>query len=106
LEADAMIGARKEFLDPVEMALFNSDIIKVLAVTGVFQAMVNELDKVIECVKKGEKINLPKTIINCDKAISASGLSNDYAKAKAMGAHEIARRVAGVTTKGCFVIKD
>lgn len=106
LEADAMIGARKEFLDPIEMALFNSDIIKVLAITGVFQNVVNELDKVIDCIKNGEKINLPKTVIDCEKAIAASGLSNDYAKVKAMGAHEIAKRVSGVTNKGCFVMKD
>ncbi len=28
-----MIGARREFLDPTEMASFNSDVIKVLSAT-------------------------------------------------------------------------
>jgi methylenetetrahydromethanopterin dehydrogenase len=34
---DPLIGARRELLDPVEMALFNANILKVLAVTGVFR---------------------------------------------------------------------
>jgi len=34
VEADSMIGARREFLDPTEMTIYNSDIIKVLAATG------------------------------------------------------------------------
>jgi methylenetetrahydromethanopterin dehydrogenase len=106
VEADAMIGARREFLDPVEMVLFNSDMMRVLAVTGVFRILISELDKVIEFVKRNEKITLPKIIINDVKASIASGLENSYAKAKAMAAHEIAKRVAGVTHKSCFVIQD
>ncbi len=34
IEADAMIGARREFLDPTEMALFNAYVLKVLSITG------------------------------------------------------------------------
>lgn len=34
VEADSMIVARRDFLDATEMALFNSDIIRVLAITG------------------------------------------------------------------------
>jgi len=106
VEADAMIGARREFLDPIEMALYNSDIIRVLAITGVFRLIVNEIDKVIGLVKKGEKIKLPKIIIDDEKATNASGLVNNYAKSKAMAAHEIARRVSDITRKGCFVIQE
>jgi len=106
VEADSMIGARREFLDPVEMALYNSDIVKVLAVTGVFQTLVRVMDEVIEEVKNGGKIELPRTIIDCERAVSNSGLVNAYARAKAMASHEIARRVSGVTSKGCFVIRE
>jgi methylenetetrahydromethanopterin dehydrogenase len=30
---DSMIGARRPFLDPIEMSVFNSDLLKVLAIT-------------------------------------------------------------------------
>ncbi len=106
VEADAMIGARREFLDPIEMALFNSDMIRVLAITGVFRVLINELDKVIELIKMGKKVILPKIIINDEKASTYSGLVNSYAKGKAMAAHEIAKNVGRVTRKGCFVIQE
>ena len=106
VEADAMIGARREFLDPIEMALFNSDMIKVLAITGVFRVLINELDKVIELIKTGKKVILPKIIINDEKAKTHSSFVNNYAKVKAMAAHEIAKNVGRVTRKGCFVIQE
>jgi methylenetetrahydromethanopterin dehydrogenase len=31
---DPLIGAKREFLDPVEMASFNSDVMKVLSICG------------------------------------------------------------------------
>ena len=34
-----MIGARREFLDPVEMADFNGNLVKVLALTGAFRKL-------------------------------------------------------------------
>ena len=106
VEADSMIGARREFLDPAEMALFNSDILKVLTVTGVFNVLWQEIDKVILSIKKGLPPTLPRIVINKDKAIEASGLNNPYARTKAMAAHEIARRVADLTVEGCFVVKE
>lgn len=106
VEADAMIGARREFLDPAEMALFNADLFKVLTVTGVFNVLWREIDKVIQSIQKGQAPALPKIVINKEKAIEASGLDNPYAKAKAMAAHEIARRVADLTVEGCFVVKE
>src|SRR5665647_1436544 len=34
MKADSMIGARREFLDPVEMSDYNGNLVKVLALTG------------------------------------------------------------------------
>ncbi len=104
--ADSMLGARREFLDPEEMAIFNSDIIKVLAITGVYKIIYTEIDKIIESIKKGEKPELPKIIIDKEKAVGAGQFKNPYAKAKAMAAFEIARRVADLTTEGCFKVKE
>lgn len=104
--ADSMLGARREFLDPVEMSLFNTDLIKVLAVTGVLNILQTELDKVIDSIKKGEKPVLPKIVVDKDAAVAAAGFENPYAKAKAIAAYEIARRVADLTTEGCFILKE
>ena len=101
-----MIGARREFLDPIEMALFNADMIRVLAITGVFRVLINELDKVIELIKTGKRVILPKIIINAEKAVTHSSLLNSYAQGKAMAAHEIAKNVGSVNRKGCFVIQE
>jgi methylenetetrahydromethanopterin dehydrogenase len=104
--ADSMIGARREFLDPVEMALFNSDVIRVLAVTGVYRLIYTEIDKVIEQVKRGQKISLPRIIVDKEMAVSYGDFSNPYAKAKAMASYEMAREVNSLTTKACYVIKE
>ncbi len=104
--ADSMIGARREFLDPVEMAAFNSDVIRVLALTGVYNVIYESIDKVIESIKKGEKPELPRIILNAEKATEAAGFSNPYARAKAMAAFEMAASVAKLTTAACFKIKE
>jgi len=106
VEADSMIGARREFLDPIEMALFNSDIIKVLSVTGVFQIISAELENVITAIKKGETPTLPHIIATKEIAVDAAGFQNPYAKVKAMASYEISRKVADLTVEGCFVVKD
>jgi methylenetetrahydromethanopterin dehydrogenase len=106
VEADSMIGARREFLDPSEMALFNADLFKVLTVTGVLNVLWQEIDKVIQSIQKGATPVLPRIVVNKEKAIESSGLNNPYAKAKAVAAHEIARRVADLTVEGCFVMKE
>ncbi|MEM1794413.1 MAG: F420-dependent methylenetetrahydromethanopterin dehydrogenase [Desulfurococcaceae archaeon] len=104
--ADSMIGARREFLDPVEMAIFNSDIIKVLAITGVYRLIQVELSKVIDGLKRGEKPAFPRIVVDKELAINAAQFKNAYAKAKAMAAYEVARKVADLTTEGCFVVKE
>ena len=106
VEADSMIGARREFLDPSEMALFNADLFKVLTVTGAFNVLWQEIDKVIQPLQKGAAPVLPRVLVNKEKAVESSGLNNPYARAKAIAAHEIAKRVADLTTEGCFVVKE
>ncbi|MGC8849123.1 MAG: F420-dependent methylenetetrahydromethanopterin dehydrogenase [Candidatus Bathyarchaeia archaeon] len=105
VEADSMIGARREFLDPEEMTLFNADLIKVLAVTGVFNTIRDELDKAIQDLKEGEAPRLPRLILDLN-VVDSAGFTNPYAKSKAMAAYDIARSVASLTVKGCFMVKE
>jgi methylenetetrahydromethanopterin dehydrogenase len=108
MKADSMIGARREFLDPIEMADYNGNLVKVLSVTGAFRKMQQALDEVINQVKAGKKgadIVLPKVIMSSDKAV-AGEFSNPYALAKARAAYEIASAVAMVNVKGCFMTKE
>lgn len=103
---DPLIGARKEFLDPTEMALFNSNIIKVLAVTGVFKIIYQEMDRVIQCYKSGLTPQLPRLVIDTDEVRDHSDFKNPYARAKAMAAYELAKKIAEINTKACFVEKE
>lgn len=106
LPADPMIGARREFLDPTEMALFNSDVIRVLAATGALRCVQQAVDTVIETLKSGGTPALPRLTVSAEKAVDAGAFSNPYAKAKAYAALKIAESVAAVTTRGCFVEQD
>jgi len=107
MKGDSMIGARREFLDPIEMADYNGNLIKVLSVTGAFRKLQVALDEVIDQVKAGKKgkdLVLPKIGMTSDKAVEGE-FSNPYAYAKARAAYEIAQAVAGVNVKGCFMTK-
>ncbi|MCD6493418.1 MAG: F420-dependent methylenetetrahydromethanopterin dehydrogenase [Archaeoglobaceae archaeon] len=106
INADSMIGARREFLDPTEMALFNSDVVKVLAATGAFRLVQEAIDKVIEDIKAGKELELPRIVVTAEKAVEAAKFTNPYAKAKAMAAYYIAEKVADIDVKGCFIEKD
>lgn len=106
VEADSMIGARREFLDPVECAIFNADIIKVLAVTGSYSIIYRAIDRLIQQVKEGGKIELPRIVIDKEAAVKAAGFQNPYAMAKAMAAYEVSRRVADVTIEACFKVRE
>jgi len=105
VQGDPMIGARREFLDPTEMASFNSDVIKVLAATGAYRKVQETLDAAIAQAESGS-IELPKVVISTEVAVTAGGFQNPYAKAKAMAAYEIAMKVADVDLKGCFMTKE
>ena len=106
IPSDSMIGAKKEFLDPTEMSLFNSDAIKVLSATGVSRAIQHEIDKVIAAFQAGETLEMPKLKLTAEKAVECGYFENPYAKAKALAALTITEAVAEITTKGCFKTKD
>jgi methylenetetrahydromethanopterin dehydrogenase len=106
VEADSMIGARREFLDPLEMVLFNLDVTRVLAVSGALSLVTTEIDRVIEEIKKGDAVTLPRIVLDKEKAIKGASFSNPYAASKATAAYEAARRVADLTVEACFVVKE
>lgn len=106
VKADPMIGARRELLDPTEMASFNSDVIKVLALTGAYRVVQNTIDAAVANVEAGSGVELPKVVISRDVAIEAANFANPYAKAKAMAAYEIATTVANIDVEGCFMVQD
>lgn len=103
---DPMIGARREFLDPTEMASFNADVIKVLAATGAYRVVQETIDEMIAACEAGKDIELPKVVIDAATATEAAGFANPYAKAKAMAAYEMAAKVGDIDLKGCFMVKD
>jgi methylenetetrahydromethanopterin dehydrogenase len=108
MKGDAMIGARREFLDPIEMADYNGNLVKVLALTGAFRKLQMAVDQVIDQVKAGKKgaeLVMPKLVISSDKAVEGE-FTNAYALAKARAAYEIASAVAMVNVKGCFMTKE
>ncbi len=106
IPADSMIGAKKEFLDPTEMSLFNADAIKVLSITGVARAIQNELDKVVGALQAGETPEMPQVKLTAEKAVKCGYFKNPYAKVKAIAALTIAEAVAEITAKGCFKTKE
>lgn len=102
VKPDAMIGARREFLDPTEMAIFNADILKVFAVCGVVKAIQSEIDKAIEATKKGNAY-LPRMVIDSKLAVEYANFSNDYAKAKAIAALEMLEKAGELSVRACFI---
>lgn len=103
---DPLIGARREFLDPIEMAIFNANIIKVLAGTGVYRMVFQEIDRLIHILKERLSLTLPKLVIDTDNIRDNSDFKNPYAKAKAMAAYELTKKVAEINTRACFVEKE
>jgi len=106
VKCDPMIGARREFLDPVEMVLFNADVLKVLAGTGAIRVVQNAIDSMIEAIKEGKRVELPKIVVNESRAIESMEYTNPYAKAKVMAAFKIAEMVGDINVKGCFMVKE
>jgi methylenetetrahydromethanopterin dehydrogenase len=106
ITGDPLIGARREFLDPTEMAIFNANIIKVLAITGVYKLVFQEIDKVIHQYRKGLTPKLPALVIDTNKIRDHSDFKNPYAKAKAMAAYELTKRIAEINVRACFIEKE
>jgi methylenetetrahydromethanopterin dehydrogenase len=102
---DVMIGARREFLDPTEMSVFNAHMLKVLAVTGVIRLLQTELGKVVESVKKGSEY-LPRIVVDADTALEYAGIKNPGAREKAREAYLTAVEAGKLNVKGCFMEKD
>ncbi len=100
VKADSMIGARREFLDPTEMALYNSYVLGVLAGTGVIRLIQHEINRALK------EDYVPRVVVDVWKSVDYGGFSNPYAKAKAMAGYVIAEKVSEVTTKACFFEKD
>jgi len=101
VKGDPMIGARREFLDPVEMTLFNADVLRVLAGTGVINLIQAEVGRAM-----AEEDYLPRVVVTRDVAVEHAGFKNPYARAKAMAAYEMAEKVGQLDVEGCFMTKD
>jgi methylenetetrahydromethanopterin dehydrogenase len=106
ITGDPLIGARKQFLDPIEMALFNSNISKVLAITGVYRIVQQEIDKVVYAIEDEQKPVLPRLIVNLKVIRDKSEFSNPYAKAKAIAAYGLAEKIAEINVQACFMEKE
>ena len=109
LSVDPLIGAKREFLDPVEMVAFNADAMKVLSICGVVRLIQEELDKITDQLASGKsetELELPHIFANPEKCIQHAGFSNPYAKAKALAALHIAEKVAQVNYPVCFMLKE
>ncbi|MBD3192725.1 MAG: F420-dependent methylenetetrahydromethanopterin dehydrogenase [Candidatus Heimdallarchaeota archaeon] len=106
VKADAMIGARREFLDPIEMTLYNSDILRILAIGGVFTIIYQEINKVVHQIQQGTKTILPQIEIDSESAVKTAGFANPYAEAKARGALEIAEQVGKLNLEACFRVNE
>ena len=105
VEGDAMIGARREFLDPIEMAIYNASMLKIFSVIGVLRIVLEEIDKVIDSLKKGEKY-LPKIVINSETLLERNYVENPYAKALTYSIYETLIRMGEINVNACFVEKD
>jgi methylenetetrahydromethanopterin dehydrogenase len=106
LSGDALIGARREFLDPTEMSIFNSDLLKVLSICGAIRLVQEEIDKLIEQAEKGKISELPRIVGDAFTVVERARFSNPYARAKAIAAYSLAEKVAEMDTKACFVLKE
>ncbi len=103
---DPLIGARREFLDPIEMAIFNSNILKVLAITGVLRLLHQEIDRLVAIIREGLTPTLPRLLIDTALIRDSSDFQNPYAKAKAMAAYELTKKIAEIDTRACFIEKE
>ncbi len=102
IRADAMIGARREFLDPTEMALFNADVLKVLSITGTLRLVHSAIDGVIRQFVENEPIELPEIVVTAELAVFNAGFKNPYAMGKAIAAYNMAALVSEMNITACF----
>ena len=105
LPMDPLIGAKREFLDPAEMALFNSDALRVLAACGAIRLVQEELDVAVASIISGQA-KLPAILATPEKCVERMHFSSPYARAKAIGALYIAQTVASIDAAACFRLKE
>ena len=105
LPMDPLIGAKREFLDPAEMALFNSDALCVLAACGAIRLVQEELDRAMASIINGQA-SLPTILATPEKCVERMHFFNPYARAKAMGALYMAQTVASIDAAACFRLKE
>ena len=105
LPMDPLIGAKREFLDPAEMALFNSDALRVLAACGAIRLVQEELDVAVASISSGQA-KLPAILATPEKCVERMHFSSPYARAKAIGALYIAQTVASIDAAACFRLKE
>ncbi len=102
LPVDPLIGAKREFLDPAEMALFNSDALKVLSICGGVRLVQEELDLAMS----SGSTKLPQILATPEKCAERMNFGNPYAQAKAVGALYMAQTVATIDSQACFRLKE
>jgi methylenetetrahydromethanopterin dehydrogenase len=105
LPMDPLIGAKREFLDPAEMAIFNADALKVLAICGPVRLVQEELDRTMASIAAGAPA-LPQLLATPEKCAEVMEFGNPYAKAKAIGALYMAQAVASIDAQACFKLKE
>lgn len=103
---DPMIGAKKDFLDPAEMGIFNGQIITIFSITGVFTYLTKELDKVINMIKAGEEPKLPYKYLSTTTVVGDYPFSNDYSKPKAIACLETLKQVGKINTNALYSEQD
>ncbi|MHA1754445.1 MAG: F420-dependent methylenetetrahydromethanopterin dehydrogenase [Candidatus Odinarchaeia archaeon] len=106
LTGDPMIGARREFLDPTEVGVFNADIINVLSSIGVFKIVHKLIDSIIQNVYNKKNVDLPQIVLDSDYLLNNISFSNPYAKAKAFAAYKLAELVGEINVNACFKEKE
>ncbi|MHA1771914.1 MAG: F420-dependent methylenetetrahydromethanopterin dehydrogenase [Candidatus Thorarchaeota archaeon] len=105
LPMDPMIGARREFLDPSEMVLFNANLLQVFAATGITRLLTSIIDDIITSLRANTPPDLPTLKVSPEDVIAQGGFSNPYAAAKAYAAIKILEAIAKVTTTASFKVK-
>ncbi len=103
---DPMIGAKKDFLDPSEMCLFNGHIISCFSATGVFSYFTNQIDEIINMIKNGEELSLPTKYLSSKEIVTNTTFSNDFSKPKAYACLEMLAQVGKLNVSGLYVEKD
>ena len=106
IRADAMIGARREFLDATEMALFNADVLKVLSVTGALRLVHRTIDDMIKEIENNEPVTLPQLVVDAELAVFNAGFKNPYAVAKAIASFKMAELVSEMDIRACFQVHE